>query len=40
MIISVEALSWLISIATLVSAITPVVLIVLWLKDWVKGKLW
>ena len=40
MIISVDALGWLISIATLVSAIAPVVLSALWLKDWMKGKLW
>lgn len=40
MIISVEALGWLIGIATLLTMIAPAVLLILWLKDWFKGRLW
>ena len=40
MTISVTALAWLVGIATLVTAIAPVVLIIFWIKDWLKKRLW
>jgi hypothetical protein len=40
MTISVTAMSWLIGIATVITALAPIVLIIFWLKDWVKGHLW
>lgn len=40
MTISVTAISWLIGAATLITALAPVVLIVFWIRDWVKGHLW
>jgi len=40
MIISVTALSWLVSIATAMTALAPIVLIIFWIRDWLKGRLW
>jgi hypothetical protein len=40
MIISVTALSWMIGTATLVTALATIVLMVLWVKDFLGGRLW
>ncbi|MGW8309977.1 MAG: hypothetical protein ACWGNB_02830 [Thiogranum sp.] len=40
MTISVDALALLVSAATLVTVLAPLVLIILWLSDWIKGRLW
>ena len=40
MTISANALAWLVSIATLVTAVAPFVLIIFWIRDLVKGRLW
>jgi hypothetical protein len=37
---SVSFLSWLITGATVVATIAPVVLIVLWIRDARRGNLW
>jgi len=33
-------LSTLVSIALTFTIIAPVVLIILWIKDWIRGQLW
>jgi hypothetical protein len=40
MTISVSALSLLVSVATLITAAAPVLLVVFWLTDWIRGRLW
>jgi hypothetical protein len=40
MIISATALGWLVSTATLITALAPVVLMLFWIRDWIKGQLW
>ncbi len=40
MIISATALAWLVSISTLFTVLTPIVLVIFWIRDWLKGKLW
>ena len=40
MTISAGALGWLVSIATLVTVLAPIVLIIFWIRDLVKGRLW
>ena len=40
MIISTTALSWLVGAATLVTMVAPVVLIIFWIRDLLKGRLW
>lgn len=40
MMISVGVLAWMVGIATVITALAPVVLLVLWLKDYLGGHLW
>ena len=40
MTISAGALAWLVSIATLVTVLAPIVLLIFWFRDLVKGRLW
>jgi hypothetical protein len=40
MIVSPGFLAIMISAALVVTTITPIVLIILWIKDWKEGQLW
>lgn len=40
MIISTAVLSVLVTVAVIVTGIAPVVLLLLWFKDYRKGELW
>ena len=40
MIVSAGFLGVMITLALVVTMIAPVILIVLWIKDWKEGKLW
>jgi len=40
MIASVQLLSVLILAAIVIAAVTPVILLALWVKDWIKGQIW
>ena len=40
MTLSVTALAWLVGIATLITALAPVVLLVFWLNDLFRERLW
>ena len=40
MIISAGLLTFIVSLALLVTIIAPIVLLVLWIKDWRKDQLW
>lgn len=40
MIVSSGFLAIMISIALAVTIIAPIVLIILWIKDWKEGQLW
>jgi len=40
MTISVSALTILVSLATLIAAIAPVVLMIFWIRDLIRGHLW
>jgi hypothetical protein len=40
MTISVTALTWLVGTATLITALAPIILVIFWIKDRVKGQLW
>lgn len=40
MTISVTALALLVSAATLVTVLAPLVLAALWIRDWQRGRLW
>ena len=37
---SVQLLTILILAATAIAAVSPSVLLVLWVKDWIKGQIW
>ena len=40
MIISVTTLTWLVSIATFITMLAPVILLILWIRDYLKDRLW
>jgi hypothetical protein len=40
MTISVTALAVLVGTATLVTTLVPVVLVIFWIRDWLRGELW
>lgn len=40
MIISVTVLTWLVTIATLITLLAPVVLLIFWIRDLKRGSLW
>jgi hypothetical protein len=40
MIISINALGWLVGVATAITALAPIILMYLWMKDWLKKQLW
>jgi hypothetical protein len=40
MILSVTALAVLVGTATLVTTLVPVVLVIFWIRDWLRGELW
>ncbi|MGD8526721.1 MAG: hypothetical protein PVJ63_10760 [Thioalkalispiraceae bacterium] len=40
MIVSSSALAFMVSIALSITIVAPVVLLILWVKDWKKGQLW
>lgn len=40
MTISVTSLALLVGIATLVTALAPLVMLFLWVRDWKRGQLW
>ena len=40
MTISVTALAWLVGTATLITLLAPVFLMIFWIRDWSKGRLW
>ena len=40
MIVSSEFLSVMVTIALAITITAPIILIILWLKDWKKGQLW
>jgi len=40
MTISVASLSLLVGTATLVTALAPFIMLILWIRDWLKGQLW
>lgn len=40
MTISVTALTWLVSVATAITVMAPLVLMMLWIREWLKGRLW
>jgi hypothetical protein len=40
MTISVTALTWLVVTTTAITAIAPLVLIIFWINDWLKKRLW
>ena len=40
MTISVTALTWLVTLATAITVMAPVVLVILWIREWLKGRLW
>jgi hypothetical protein len=40
MTISATALSFIVTLATLVASLSPILLIVLFIRDWKKGCLW
>ena len=40
MTISVTALGWLVGTATLITAVVPVILIIFWITDLIKGRIW
>lgn len=40
MIVSSGFLGTMVSIALVVTIIAPLVLLILWIKDWMKGQLW
>ena len=37
---SVQLLTILILAAIAIAAVSPIVLLVLWVKDWIKGQIW
>ncbi len=40
MTVSVSFLTTMVTIALAVTLVSPFVLLILWLRDWRKGKLW
>jgi hypothetical protein len=40
MIISANALAWLVGIALFITVLAPFILLGLWLRDWKKDQLW
>ena len=40
MTISVTALTWLVGAATLVTVLAPIVLMIFWIRDILKDRLW
>lgn len=40
MTISVTALAWLVGLATLITAAAPVALLLIWLNDLLRRRLW
>ena len=40
MIVSSGFLGGMVSIALAITIIAPIVLIIFWIKDWIKGQLW
>lgn len=40
MMISVSTLTWLVGTATAITAIAPIILIIFWIRDWLKRQLW
>lgn len=40
MSLPMTALAALVSLAILVTAVAPVLLLVLWIRDWKRGELW
>ena len=40
MTISVTALALLVSMATLITVLAPLVLVILWIRDWIRGTIW
>lgn len=40
MTISVTALTWLVGTATLITVLAPIVLMIFWILDLLKGRLW
>ena len=40
MTLSIDALAWLVGAATAVTAAAPLILLMLWIRDWLKGRLW
>lgn len=40
MTISITALTWLVGTAVAITAMAPIVLIILWIKDWLTKRLW
>ena len=40
MTLSTTALAVLVGTATLVTTVVPVVLVIFWIRDWIRGDLW
>jgi len=40
MTITVTALAWLVGTATFITLLAPVILVILWIRDWSRGQLW
>ena len=40
MIVSSGFLSTMVGIALAITVIAPVILVILWIRDWIKGQLW
>jgi hypothetical protein len=40
MTISVTALTLLVGTAVLITALAPFVMMILWIRDWLRGQLW
>lgn len=40
MTISLSTFTWLVGGATLITVLTPLILMILWFRDWIKGQLW
>ncbi len=40
MTITVDALAWLVGTATMITVIAPIVLMIFWVNDLLRGRLW
>lgn len=40
MTLSATALAVLVGAATLVTTVVPIVLVIFWIRDWIRGELW